>query len=158
MAAANCEVTVKTVPSMLIASIHMQAAYRDCGKAFGQLGRAIGRHICGPGFLLHHDGEYKENDASFDVCFPIRKKVQAKGDIKVRELEEGRFLSLLHQGPYEEIGRSYEEIIKAMNARRAPIDLPIREIYLKGPGMIFKGNPQKYLTEIQMKLTEVSSD
>lgn len=25
---------------------------------------------------------------------------------------------------------------------------PSREIYLKGPGMIFKGNPNKYVTEI----------
>ena len=27
---------------------------------------------------------------------------------------------------------------------------PSREIYLKGPGMIFRGNPKNYLTEIQM--------
>jgi effector-binding domain-containing protein len=29
---------------------------------------------------------------------------------------------------------------------------PSREIYLKGPGMIFKGNPKNYLTEIQIFL------
>lgn len=28
--------------------------------------------------------------------------------------------------------------------------MPTREVYLKGPGMIFKGNPKNYLTEIQM--------
>ena len=28
--------------------------------------------------------------------------------------------------------------------------LPTREIYKKGPGMIFKGNPKKYITEIQV--------
>jgi effector-binding domain-containing protein len=27
---------------------------------------------------------------------------------------------------------------------------PTREVYLKGPGMIFRGNPRKYLTEIQV--------
>jgi effector-binding domain-containing protein len=27
---------------------------------------------------------------------------------------------------------------------------PSREIYHKGPGMIFKGNPRNYLTEIQV--------
>ena len=26
----------------------------------------------------------------------------------------------------------------------------VREVYLKGPGMIFKGNPKNYLTEIQL--------
>ena len=28
--------------------------------------------------------------------------------------------------------------------------VPSREIYIKGPGMIFRGNPKKYLTEIQV--------
>jgi len=28
--------------------------------------------------------------------------------------------------------------------------MPTREVYLKGPGMIFKGNPRNYLTEIQI--------
>ena len=31
--------------------------------------------------------------------------------------------------------------------------LPSREIYLKGPGMIFRGNPKKYVTEIQLLVT-----
>ena len=32
--------------------------------------------------------------------------------------------------------------------------LPTREVYHKGPGMFFRGNPQKYLTEIQFPLAE----
>jgi effector-binding domain-containing protein len=28
--------------------------------------------------------------------------------------------------------------------------LPTREVYLKGPGMIFRGNPKNYVTEIQI--------
>jgi effector-binding domain-containing protein len=35
--------------------------------------------------------------------------------------------------------------------------LPTREIYLKGPGMIFKGNPKKYLTEIQVVISRDES-
>jgi effector-binding domain-containing protein len=27
---------------------------------------------------------------------------------------------------------------------------PPREIYLKGPGMLFPGNPREYLTEVQV--------
>ncbi|NLI92146.1 MAG: MerR family transcriptional regulator, partial [Peptococcaceae bacterium] len=30
------------------------------------------------------------------------------------------------------------------------------EIYLKGPGMIFKGNPNKYLTEIVIPIEQES--
>ena len=28
--------------------------------------------------------------------------------------------------------------------------LPTREVYVKGPGLIFKGNPKNHLTEIQL--------
>ncbi|KAF0177596.1 MAG: hypothetical protein FD161_2400 [Limisphaerales bacterium] len=34
--------------------------------------------------------------------------------------------------------------------RSLKIILPTREVYLKSPGMIFKGNPKKHLTEIQL--------
>ncbi|MBI4580800.1 MAG: hypothetical protein HY718_13920 [Planctomycetes bacterium] len=30
------------------------------------------------------------------------------------------------------------------------IVMPTREVYIKGPGMIFNGNPRNYLTEIQI--------
>lgn len=31
---------------------------------------------------------------------------------------------------------------------------PTREVYVKGPGLIFKGNPKNYLTEIQLPFKE----
>jgi len=46
------------------------------------------------------------------------------------------------------LGRSYAKILKQADGRN--IALPTREIYIKGPGMIFKGNPRNYLTEIQL--------
>ncbi|MDP6447730.1 MAG: GyrI-like domain-containing protein [Pirellulaceae bacterium] len=65
----------------------------------------------------------------------------------------GRCATLLHRGPYEEIGRAYAKIIAYINERGYTVALPTREVYLKGPGMIFRGNPQNYLTEIQMIVT-----
>lgn len=46
-------------------------------------------------------------------------------------------------------GLSVKTYVKEKGYRVA---LPTREVYLKGPGMILKGNPKKYLTEIQMLL------
>tara|TARA_B100000575_G_scaffold17953_1_gene12467 strand:- start:884 stop:994 length:111 start_codon:yes stop_codon:yes gene_type:complete len=34
------------------------------------------------------------------------------------------------------------------------INNSIREIYIKGPGMIFRGKPKKYITEIQFPLED----
>jgi effector-binding domain-containing protein len=43
-------------------------------------------------------------------------------------------------------------LFEEIHARGLTAKVPSRELYVKGPGMIFKGNPQKYLTEIQVLL------
>jgi DNA-binding transcriptional MerR regulator/effector-binding domain-containing protein len=141
----------KTIEPMLVAGIRMKGKYSDCGAGFSQLGKAIGRYISGKALCLYYDSEYREDDANFEPCFPIRKEISADG-ISIRQLTGGRCLSLIHRGPYDQLGRSYANILKTANERKWEIALPTREIYLKGPGMIFKGNPKNYLTEIQLLL------
>jgi DNA-binding transcriptional MerR regulator len=148
------EIEEKQVEPLLIAGIRMQGRYEDCGKAFSKIGRRYGRHIGGKAMMLHFSTEYREDDADFEACFPIRKNTGEFDGIAVRDLPGGRFLTLVHRGPYQELSRSYERAIRAMKQRGYPIHAPCREVYLKGPGMIFKGNPRKYLTEIQFRIDQ----
>jgi DNA-binding transcriptional MerR regulator len=143
------EVQEKAVAPQLIAGVRMQGRYCDCGQGFAKIGKTFGRHICGNCFLLHYDTEYKEADADFEACMPIRQALDAQG-ISVRQLDGGPCVSLLHQGPYDTLGRSYAKILTYVKEKGYELVLPTREIYVKGPGMIFKGNPKNYLTEIQM--------
>ena len=99
--------------------------------------------------MLHYDSEYREDDADFEACMPIRKGKAADG-ISVRELPGGRCVALVHKGPYEQLGRSYAKILGYIKDKGYEVAMPTREVYLKGPGMIFKGNPRNYLTEIQI--------
>lgn len=148
---ANFAVEEKQVEPMLVAGVRMQGKYTDCGAGFSRLGKTIGRYICGKSLCLYYDCEYREDDANFEPCFPIRKRIEAEG-ISVHELPGARCLTLLHRGPYDQLGRSYAKILKHARELKAGIVLPTREIYLKGPGMIFKGNPKNYLTEIQLPI------
>ena len=79
--------------------------------------------------------------------------MEAEG-ISVRELPGGRCVALLHKGPYDQLGRSYSKILEYIKQKGYQTILPSREVYLKGPGMIFRGNPKKYLTEIQILIKE----
>jgi effector-binding domain-containing protein len=103
--------------------------------------------------LLHYNTEYHEDDADFEPCMPVRGGKKIDG-IDLRELPGGRCLALLHKGPYDQMGRSYAVILESIKRKGYDIVLPTREVYLKGPGMIFKGNPKDYLTEIQMLIEE----
>jgi DNA-binding transcriptional MerR regulator/DNA gyrase inhibitor GyrI len=148
------DVEEKNLEPMLMAGVRMKGRYSDCGKGFSQIGKKLGRYLGGPCFLLHYDDEYKEDDAEFEACFPLRSSATEKKTegIAIRQLPGGRCVALLHRGPYEQLGRSYERILKYVKSKGYQIEMPTREVYLKGPGMIFKGNPKKYLTEIQIPI------
>jgi effector-binding domain-containing protein len=60
---------------------------------------------------------------------------------------------VIHRGRYDQLGRSYAKILSEVERRKQKILLPTREVYLKGPGILFKGNPQNYLTEIQLPIS-----
>jgi DNA-binding transcriptional MerR regulator/predicted transcriptional regulator YdeE len=156
MAQTANELQEKVLEPQLVAGIRMKGKYSDCGKAFGRIGRSFGRFICGKPMLLHYDTEYREDDADFEACMPVRKKKEVAG-LSVRELPGGRCVSLVHQGPYDQLGRSYARIFQCINDHKYKAILPTREVYLKGPGMIFRGNPKNYLTEIQI-LIETGRD
>ncbi len=151
MSNATYSVERKQVEPMLVASIRMTGKYSDCGPGFGKLGRKFGRHICGKGLMLCHDGEYRAEDANFEVAMPVRRG-EPVDDIQVKTLPGGTCLSLMHLGPFDELSRSYAQILQYAKDQGLEISLPSREVYHKGPGMIFRGNPQKYLTEIQLML------
>ena len=61
-----------------------------------------------------------------------------------------RCVSLIHRGPYEQLGRSYARVFEYIKQKGLEVVMPTREIYVKGPGMLFRGNPKKYVTEIQI--------
>ncbi len=142
------EIEEKQLPDMLIASHRMRGAYSDCRIGFKKVYRRFGMKVAGPAMMLHHDCEYKETDSDFEAAAPI-KAGESKDDVEVRTLNGGRCISLKHRGPFESLTEPYTKLREFLEANQHEVLLPSREIYHKGPGMIFKGNPNKYLTEIQ---------
>ncbi|MGL6312957.1 MerR family transcriptional regulator [Vibrio sp. WXL103] len=142
-------ITIKHLSPIEVISIRWQGKYAETGKAMGKLYHAGGRHAAGAAFNLYFDGEYREI-SNIESCLPIKKAIKSKLD--QQSLPGGRFVTYVHQGPYERIGESYKKLFDYIKQNGEQAALPTREVYLKGPGMIFKGNPEKYLTEIQIPL------
>jgi DNA-binding transcriptional MerR regulator len=142
----ECE--IKELLPLKIAAIRMHAPYSACGQVFSKIGKALWNQICGPALLLCYDHGYEEV-ANYEACMPV-KGGQSKGEIEVRELPAAHCVSLLHKGPYDQLGRSYEKALAFAKGQGLVLVSPCREVYIKGPGMFLKGNPKKYLTEIQL--------
>ena len=140
----------KTIEPQLIAGIRMTGAFDECGGAFKRLGRAFGFGLAGKPGMLVYDEEYKERDADFEPFFPVKRSKDVGDGIEVRQLEGGHALCLVHRGPYDRISAVYGRLFAELHRRELTARAPTREVYLKGPGMLFRGNPSNYLTEVQI--------
>jgi len=150
------EIEEVDVDTVLVAGHRMTGRYEDVGKGLALVCRKMGRHANGKPMTLYYDDEYKEDGADFEPCVPVRKGSDADG-ITVRELPGGRCLSLVHKGPYDTLRESYARLFAHAAKHGLTVRRPTREIYRKGPGMILKGNPKNYLTEILLPLEDAEA-
>ncbi|MEQ8175694.1 MAG: GyrI-like domain-containing protein [Syntrophomonadaceae bacterium] len=145
----NSEIVIKNIPDTLIASIRFRGRYEDAGVYFPRLYKLCGRHASGSPFFLYFDPDYKEENADIEACVPVKTPVEGDG-MRSRTLKGGQAITIIHKGPYENLGGSYKKLIDYINQTGLKIIAPSREVYLKGPGMILPRSPRKFLTEIQM--------
>jgi DNA-binding transcriptional MerR regulator len=156
MTQAKFDVEKRDLDSLRVAGIRRKGRYAECGDRFGQIARRFGRWIRGKPLMLHYDSEYRENDADFEAGFPVAGGQPTDG-IALHDVAGGPGFALLHKGPYDQLGRSYAKILAHIKAHGFEVRLPTREVYIKGPGMIFRGHPKNYLTEIQMLVQPAES-
>lgn len=145
------EIKEKSITDVLVASIRYKGRYDEMGHYISELFKVVKGAASGPVMALYHDDSYQEENADIEVCVPVKKPVSGK-DVTSLTLEGGKYLSTLHVGPYEDLSGAYKALADYMNEKGIQSEVPSREIYLKGPGMLLKGNPEKYETEIMMKV------
>lgn len=143
----NQEIVVKQILDTMIASIRFRGKYADITQYIEKLYSICGRNMEGPPMALYYDEGFQDDDTDVEVGLPVKKPVETD-EIHTRVLAGGRALSIIHSGPYELLGESYKVIVDYANCYHMKIQIPCREIYHKGPGMIIPRNPKKYLTEI----------
>ncbi len=147
------DVSVEDLPEILVCGIRFKGRYGDVGPYFGRLYKACGRAARGKPYNLYYDGEYKSEDADIEVAVEVKAPVEAEG-VGCHSLPGGRAVTLVHKGRYENLGRSYQKVFEYIRDKGLESLLPSREQYLRGPGMIFRGNPRRYLTRIVVPVKE----
>ncbi len=140
------EIFIKEIGALRVASRRHSGRYSDYGMVISSLYKVFGRWADGRPIALYYDGEYKEEGADFEPAIPVRK--EATGP-EVRDLAPCKVISVVHQGAYDTLSASYKLLTDYAAKNGYRVLRPTREVYLKGPGMFFRGNPARYLTEIQ---------
>jgi len=147
-------VEIYTLESKKIAGIRFSGNYDDVGSRFGKLFGAVGGSAASPAMCIYHDSEFREQDADIECCVEVRKDISKPG-IETRTLEGGKYLKVTFTGPYNELSHAYHDLMQyatrnSLETREGSIN-----IFIKGPGMLFKGNPNEYVTDVLIPFNEL---
>ena len=148
----NYEISTVDIDEQLVASITFQGSYSTCSDYFPKLFKVIKNKVNGYPFNMYYDGEFKEN-AYIESCIPIKERIISK-DIENKTLPKIKALKTTHIGSYDKLGYAYKAIMDYASKNNIELNIATREIYIKGPGMFMKGNPDKYITEIYIPIKD----
>jgi DNA-binding transcriptional MerR regulator len=151
----NYQINVVTVEPMAVASIRYRGKYSDVGKYIGAIYKVVKDKANGEPFNCYYDEEFQE-DADIELCVPTKGVLSENGsEVTCKTLPGIKGISTTHIGSYETLNHAYKALVDYAKEHNISCKLPYREIYHKGPGAIFKGNPEKYETDIILPFEEV---
>jgi DNA-binding transcriptional MerR regulator len=139
----NYKIEDKIFDAVTVVSVRYKGRYNEVGKYIGDLYKLAKGKASGPAFNCYYDEEYKEQ-ADIELCLPV----DTFGNASTKQLPKIKAISTIHTGSYQTLNMAYKALMDYAKSHNIECKTPSREIYHKGPGMIFKGNPNKYITEI----------
>lgn len=149
----NYQVEIKEIEPMRVAYMKYQGIATKANKVFPNVFKAIQGKANGGPLFNYLSMDYQSKWANIELCVPTNESPQGNG-IEVKELPRIKALCLTHIGSYNSLSLAYNAIDKYARENKIVLTPPFREIFIKGPGMFLKGNPNKYITEIQFPFKE----
>lgn len=141
------KVEIREIAPVMVASIRYRGKYSDVGKYIGKIFQAVKGDGAGAPFSLYYEAEFKEDDADIELCVPTKKLIK-DNSVTARVLPALKAICTTHVGSYEKLSSGYKALYDYANEHGIVMLTPYREIYQKGPGMIFRGNENNYVTEL----------
>ncbi len=140
------QIEVREIAPVTVACIRYRGKYSDVGMYIGKLFKAVKNNKAGVPFNCYYDAEFKE-DADIELCVPTTKQIE-DGGVSAKKLPAIKAVCTTHKGGYDTLNLAYKALLDYAGEHAVTCLTPAREVYVKGPGMIFKGNPNNYITEI----------
>jgi AraC family transcriptional regulator len=134
-------VEIKTLAPQRVIFLRHTGPYDQVGATWGKLSAWAGpRGLFGPSTrfigVSYDDPQITPPEKlRYDAAITVNRPVQPEGEIGVMELAGGEYATLLHKGPYETLGRSYQALLGAWlpKSGRELRDVPCFEVYLNSP-------------------------
>lgn len=130
----------------IYASVKIDGTYENIGNGFRCIYKNAGKYVNDKPYSFFYDLEYKDENPNFEAVLELNKRVK-NNNFKLGSMIKTKAVKLAYKGPYGDQSITYLKLFQYCNECGYKIKLPIIEHYIKGPGLIFKGNPKNYITE-----------
>jgi effector-binding domain-containing protein len=149
----NYTIEIKDIEPVTVAAMRYKGPVTEAAKQFPNVFKAIKGKSNGAPFFCYHTVNLENGISDMELCVPTVETPNGNG-VTLKDLPRAKAVCLTHIGSYDVLPMAYEAIHRHIQENGLSIQPPWREVFIKGPGMIFKGNPNKYITEIMLPLKE----
>lgn len=146
-------VDIREIESMRVAFIKYKGIATEANKLFPNVFKAIRGKANGAPFIYYYSFCQETKMGEMDLCVPTDMEPFGNG-VEIKKIPGTKVLCTTHVGGYELLHNAYEAIEEYAAQNKIQLGMPYREVYVKGPGMLLKGNPHKYISEIIFPIRE----
>ncbi len=140
------DIVLKEIKAVNVIALRFTGKYSDLDKYIPLLYEIAKDDCAGNHFNCYYDDECKE-EADIEVCLPVKRQI-CNTAVVYKTIPAIKAISTIHTGSYENLNFAYKSLFQYANVHSIKLLAPSREIYIKGPGKVFRGNADKYVTEI----------
>ena len=144
--------TIKTHPPLTILYSTHRTTIQELGPLVGTVMKDLyieaskNTVVSGPVYWIYHGADGNpETVFTLEIAVPIQGFFNSK-KFSIKELAPFKAVVHRHEGPWDQLGMSYEEIMHFVESNRIPIKDEFREIYLN----VDFQQPQNNITEVQV--------
>lgn len=149
----NYETEVRDIEPIRVAYMRYLGIATEANKVFPRVFESVRGKTNGAPFFNYQYMNLETKTGYMELCAPTAENPAGNG-IEVKEMPRIKAVCVTHIGSYETLGGAYAEIDRYAAENDLKLVPPFREVFIKGPGMMLKGNPEKYVTEILFQIKE----
>ena len=147
------QIEIREHEPVRVAYMNYKGIVTDANKIFPNVFKSIRGRTNGAPFFRYLSINPENKQGQMELCVPTTETPIGNG-VEIKELPRTKALCITHIGPYETLTDAYAVLDKYAAENNLIVSPPLREVFIKGPGMVLKGNPNKYITEIQFPIKE----
>ncbi|MGL6200496.1 MAG: GyrI-like domain-containing protein [Lachnospiraceae bacterium] len=149
----NDQIEIRDIEPIRVAYMSYAGIATEANKVFPKVFQSVRGKSNGAPFFNYLSMSPETKAGEMELCVPTAETPAGRG-IEVKEMPRVKAVCATHIGTYETMNAAYSAIDKYAAENDLKLMPPFREVFIKGPGMMLKGNPDKYVTEILFPIRE----